>query len=1615
MMLRKSNQEFDFEYDMNPYESFMRNHLKHYGYYTGKNETYRSAPVYEDWEKNYGYTLSDASDTEYENQALQEHKLDPDNRTGEDQRKSTQITYSYQAGKMVPKLREPRNLYALNKEYGPQQAPRWPADLEVLPERVSHITAVPNIEESFYVPSGLEKTPHHSTDGDGKVVFYNPPTKESYFLRSRVGGSKHGCPFRAIKLKSEDDTTLLFESRFESGNLMKATKIGEYEYNLLLRYDLYTKKHTQWYYFQVKNTRPGVRYRFTITNFMKSGSLYNMGMKPLMYSKQDAETKGIGWRRAGQDIKYYKNNIQRTDVKGEKYFYSLTWTCTFPNANDTCYFAHCYPYTYSNLQDYLLNVSNDPVKNRFCKVRVLCRSLAGNCVYILTITTPSKHPSDAKSKKAVVLTARVHPGETNASWMMKGFLDYLTGNSADAKLLRDTFVFKIVPMLNPDGVIVGNYRCSLSGRDLNRNYKSILKDSFPSVANTKVMIKKLQDEREIIMYCDLHGHSRKQNVFIYGCDNKHSASRRLRERIFPVILGRNAPEKFNYKSCKFKVQKSKEGTGRVVIWQMGIMNSFTMEATFCGSSLGSRNKTHFTTKDFEAMGYHFCDSLLDLCDPDLSKEKMRQDILAHLQRTGSPMPMNGIVDLNEDYTSAVESSTSGSDSSVDDGLPVHLLALAPKLTKKKKLKSKKERDKKRSSLEKQADKETKEKEKISNQTDNEEKKPSTPKPNEKKKMRYRHTDRLYSAGRRSNTPGRHDGVPVFVQERCEERQLKKTEYLEAITNAYLMSGVLPPATQDQTTFHYSQGNHGLAATGVPLGHVEGLCPHHEKAFAENYVANQLADLQFADEKFDWSHSVVDTRKTIQSLGQRAPSPFQNRPCNKQINSTLSMRSGKWGSNEKVVPVGIDNTMVDRRSRSPLKSMSLLTDDSQTYTEIVTKGFTSKSLTRSKCPSATSIHVYNGRASSGKQQGSPLIRSSSRQLTRGNLEKNETSRQGPRPSSSSVDQTLSVALNQNQHVTFTPQTNAMSASRNSSEAPSQIGITSQYRGTSVNSSTVTASVPKYTGVQTVVHPNEKNETDGRVSSPTSSKQSDNITLNIDKDEKPSPRNTALKSHRCSTESTPISDSSTFSFRYKSANSSHHFSNSQNFYGNTVIMQNCKGAVQIEGRPTTRYVKRNESGSSSAMSFRSSESSDVRSVSSDTRPKSTSEHLINYTNKRTETNNTDNQHAADFEKTKQTSQTIPYNTQVFISDTSTESFTPKQTEKEHYEEQEHAEQVGPNVNYNNVNDSSLVDCVTNHDQNYEKCSTNQNRMIKNVEGMLAKTAELRKNDSNGGVNPKLPQKEISHCESDSLDLNQHGQPATPKNIGTTKSTQNSIDYSQLLDNKHAISDRFMIARNPQKYFQVSRLELQDKAVRNSMDDAMFAGLNSQPVIPEIEGRRLITPREHIRGSSSHSARVNHSPRLPRSIPSPIHRGGDAMSKYQTNYSLNPANQLEIIVNKPPSLKPTDSGGIRSQIQRLIDPESPEVVMQNQREAPKVITPCLVTGQVESYTVTKGSSRDKQPVKKESRMYTSRTPRFKEPSLASVAFSNPAYIYSIEQHGVLSGSALKCPSLRSNQRKY
>ncbi|XP_030246168.1 cytosolic carboxypeptidase Nna1 isoform X3 [Drosophila navojoa] len=464
-------------------------------------------------------------------------------------------------------------------------------------------------------------------------ISYDIPQMQ--FSRSSVGGAKYVS--NCHPMNAEEYESLEFESRFESGNLAKAVQITPTYYELYLRPDLYTSRSKQWFYFRVRHTRRNMLYRFSIVNLVKSDSLYNDGMQPVMYSTLGAKEKHEGWRRCGNNISYYRNDDESNNNTNEEdddnSSYTLTFTIEFEHDNDTVFFAHSYPYTYSDLQDYLMEIQRHPVKSKFCKLRLLCRTLAGNNVYYLTVTAPSNNEDTMRQrKKSIVVSARVHPSETPSSWMMKGLMDFITGDSTVAKRLRHKFIFKLVPMLNPDGVIVGNTRNSLTGKDLNRQYRTVIRETYPSIWYTKAMIRRLIEECGVAMYCDMHAHSRKHNIFIYGCENKRNPEKRLTEQVFPLMLHKNSADRFSFESCKFKIQRSKEGTGRIVVWMLGITNSYTIEASFGGSSLGSRKGTHFNIQDYEHMGRAFCETLLDYCDENPNKVKRHAKLFKQIKK-----------------------------------------------------------------------------------------------------------------------------------------------------------------------------------------------------------------------------------------------------------------------------------------------------------------------------------------------------------------------------------------------------------------------------------------------------------------------------------------------------------------------------------------------------------------------------------------------------------------------------------------------------------------------------------------------------------------------------------------------------------------------------------------------------------------------------------------------------------------------------------------------------------------------------------------------------------------------------------------------------------------------
>jgi hypothetical protein len=667
------------------------------------------------------------------------------------------------------------------------------------------------------------------------------------------------------------DRTLVFESRFESGNLRAACQVSEFEYDLTLSPDRHTSHHTQWYFFRIGNTRAGVTYKFNFLNFTKANSLYNAGMRPLVYSVTEAtQGGGLGgtapftdeevarpfdihpvdaaaaaaagiappdcaasssfpklgrcWHRAGSNIAYYRSAVPRGSSR-HAYFYALSFCLRAEHDHDTLYIAHCYPYTYSDWNADLASLEEDPARAQFVRRRTLCKTLAGNEVDELTIadfsvdaaaTAPvghlqpnypavsasgqhqwpnyhqeqqpmSQYQQLAPRRPVVLVMARVHPGESNSSWMMRGLLDFLTSpDDPSAAELRRRVVFKLVPMLGVDGVVVGNYRCSLSGADLNRTWREPSQVAHPEIHATKQLVARIVREqgRHLLLAVDLHGHSRKKNIFMYGCPappppppqqpqqqrthpsahhsssssvfitapsgsgsatasplwsslhsdlsapllslsaaershfnamsdpaeaaaspsataSSHAPSRRksskrskkrstgaehaaallanlnpnrLCERILPRMLAREttaaaearaaqqaaeadpsypssivsaavaraealgAPGSphatgFSLRECSFSISPGKESTARAVLFrEMGVANSYTLEASFCGGSIGALAGIHFNQRHFQRMGEALGRAVLECVDP-VAYDAER----AAVQRAGVPL------------------------------------------------------------------------------------------------------------------------------------------------------------------------------------------------------------------------------------------------------------------------------------------------------------------------------------------------------------------------------------------------------------------------------------------------------------------------------------------------------------------------------------------------------------------------------------------------------------------------------------------------------------------------------------------------------------------------------------------------------------------------------------------------------------------------------------------------------------------------------------------------------------------------------------------------------------------------------------------------------------------
>ena len=185
---------------------------------------------------------------------------------------------------------------------------------------------------------------------------------------------------------------------------------------------------------------------------------------------------------------------------------------------ETIQIAYFAPYSYERHQDLLAAVQTHPLVS----VEHLGETLDKRDLTLVKIADGDS--SSDKSKRNIWITARQHPGETMAEWLVEGLLySLLDSDNATAKLLLEKANFYIVPNMNPDGSVRGHLRTNAVGTNLNREWLNPSLEKSPEVFH---VINKMEATGVDLFY-DVHGDEALPYVFLAGSQGTPSYNDRL--------------------------------------------------------------------------------------------------------------------------------------------------------------------------------------------------------------------------------------------------------------------------------------------------------------------------------------------------------------------------------------------------------------------------------------------------------------------------------------------------------------------------------------------------------------------------------------------------------------------------------------------------------------------------------------------------------------------------------------------------------------------------------------------------------------------------------------------------------------------------------------------------------------------------------------------------------------------------------------------------------------------------------------------------------------------------------------------------------------------------------
>lgn len=295
-------------------------------------------------------------------------------------------------------------------------------------------------------------------------------------------------------------------SNFDGGNIDVISALDPQNIQLSILKDNQSDFY-QWFYFKLE-TQGFVSHKISITDLAKSA-----------YPE--------GWKNYQIVCSYDRQTWFRVDTEFDGNNLTIEHTPEF----DHVYYAYFAPYSYERHLDLLAwaQTSNE------CQQQYLGATLDDRDMSLLVIGQPEV------GKKSIWITARQHPGETMAEWLVEGFLERLLDEQDGlARQLLDEAVFYIVPNMNPDGAARGHLRTNAKGVNLNREWASPSLENSPEV----FLVKQKMQQVGVDMLLDVHGDEALPYNFLAGCEGIPNYTRRLEnlEHLFKQALLTATPE-----------------------------------------------------------------------------------------------------------------------------------------------------------------------------------------------------------------------------------------------------------------------------------------------------------------------------------------------------------------------------------------------------------------------------------------------------------------------------------------------------------------------------------------------------------------------------------------------------------------------------------------------------------------------------------------------------------------------------------------------------------------------------------------------------------------------------------------------------------------------------------------------------------------------------------------------------------------------------------------------------------------------------------------------------------------------------------------------------------------